>query len=201
MPLMFAVLVAALSYLLGSVVMGVLYSRARGADIRERDLPGGSGTYRQYGLGAALLRRVQALAGSVQPLLAPLGQGLAPLPQAQGVLQAGRPGLQLGDDAHQLLPRLLIAQALHRSELLLRALLRLVILLAHLLILSAEPPLRAAHLLLLCVAFPPPVFSAETFSSVVALTVEVKEPAASRTRTSSPELSCRASRMTCPSGL
>ncbi|MFC4640533.1 glycerol-3-phosphate acyltransferase [Deinococcus hohokamensis] len=47
--------VAALSYLLGSLVMGVLYSRARGADIRERDLPGGSGTYRQYGLQAALL--------------------------------------------------------------------------------------------------------------------------------------------------
>ncbi|MFT2720769.1 glycerol-3-phosphate acyltransferase [Deinococcus sp. A31D244] len=43
------------SYLLGSLVSGVLYSRARGADIRERDLPGGSGTYRQYGAAAAAL--------------------------------------------------------------------------------------------------------------------------------------------------
>ncbi|MBB5235601.1 glycerol-3-phosphate acyltransferase [Deinococcus budaensis] len=42
------------SYLLGSLVGGVLYSRARGEDIRTRDLPGGSGTYRQYGPGAAL---------------------------------------------------------------------------------------------------------------------------------------------------
>ncbi len=43
-------LVLLLSYLLGSVVFGVLYSRLRGRDIRETDLPGGSGTYRQYGL-------------------------------------------------------------------------------------------------------------------------------------------------------
>ncbi|WP_291428999.1 glycerol-3-phosphate acyltransferase [Deinococcus sp.] len=43
------------SYLLGSLVSGVLYSRARGADIRGRDLPGGSGTYRQYGAAAAAL--------------------------------------------------------------------------------------------------------------------------------------------------
>ena len=41
------------SYLLGSLVAGVLYSRGRGEDIRGRDLPGGSGTYRQYGKGAA----------------------------------------------------------------------------------------------------------------------------------------------------
>ena len=47
--------VAAASYLLGSLVAGVLYSRARGEDIRGRDLPGGSGTYRQYGVGAAIL--------------------------------------------------------------------------------------------------------------------------------------------------
>ena len=49
------VLVAALSFLLGSLVMGVLYSRLRGDDIRDRDLPGGSGTYRQYGPQAAVL--------------------------------------------------------------------------------------------------------------------------------------------------
>lgn len=43
-----------LSYLLGSLVMGVFYSRARGEDIRGRDLPGGSGTYRQYGKAAGV---------------------------------------------------------------------------------------------------------------------------------------------------
>lgn len=50
-----ALLVLVLSYLLGSLVAGVLYSRARGEDIRDRDLPGGSGTFRQYGPRAALL--------------------------------------------------------------------------------------------------------------------------------------------------
>ncbi|WP_084050735.1 glycerol-3-phosphate acyltransferase [Deinococcus hopiensis] len=46
-------IVALASYLLGSLVGGVLYSRLRGQDIRERDLPGSSGTFRQYGLAAA----------------------------------------------------------------------------------------------------------------------------------------------------
>ncbi|MFC6591874.1 glycerol-3-phosphate acyltransferase [Deinococcus lacus] len=48
------VLLAFFAYLVGSVVVGILYSRLRGEDIRARDLPGGSGTYRQYGLSAAL---------------------------------------------------------------------------------------------------------------------------------------------------
>lgn len=43
------------AYLLGSLSFGVLYSRARGEDVRAVDAPGGSGIYRQYGLGAALL--------------------------------------------------------------------------------------------------------------------------------------------------
>ncbi|GAA0506021.1 glycerol-3-phosphate acyltransferase [Deinococcus depolymerans] len=43
------------SYLLGSLVSGVLYSRARGTDIRGHDLPGASGAYRQYGAAAAAL--------------------------------------------------------------------------------------------------------------------------------------------------
>ncbi|WP_291424364.1 glycerol-3-phosphate acyltransferase [Deinococcus sp.] len=47
--------VAALSYLLGSMVTGVIYSHLRGDDIRSRDLPGGSGTFRQYGRTAAIL--------------------------------------------------------------------------------------------------------------------------------------------------
>ena len=52
---MVALAVLLLSYLLGSVVFGVLYSRLRGRDIREADLPGGSGTYRQYGLWPAVI--------------------------------------------------------------------------------------------------------------------------------------------------
>ena len=52
---MVAIAVLLLSYLLGSVVFGVLYSRLRGRDIREADLPGGSGTYRQYGLWPAII--------------------------------------------------------------------------------------------------------------------------------------------------
>ncbi len=52
---MVALAVLLLSYLLGSVVFGVLYSRLRGRDIRDADLPGGSGTYRQYGLWPAII--------------------------------------------------------------------------------------------------------------------------------------------------
>ncbi|EYB69510.1 hypothetical protein DEIPH_ctg004orf0008 [Deinococcus phoenicis] len=64
-------LVALASYLLGSLVAGVLYSRARGADIRDRDLPGGSGTYRQHGLAAALLvTACDVLKGAAAVLLA-----------------------------------------------------------------------------------------------------------------------------------
>ncbi|MFB9993429.1 glycerol-3-phosphate acyltransferase [Deinococcus oregonensis] len=48
------VLIAAFAYLLGSLVAGILYSRALGQDIRDRDLPGGSGTVRQYGRLAGL---------------------------------------------------------------------------------------------------------------------------------------------------
>ncbi|WP_034387928.1 glycerol-3-phosphate acyltransferase [Deinococcus sp. YIM 77859] len=66
-------LVALAAYLLGSLVAGVLYSRARGEDIRDRDLPGGSGTYRQYGLAAALaVAAADVLKGVVAALLARL---------------------------------------------------------------------------------------------------------------------------------
>ena len=43
------------AYLLGSVVFGVIYSRLRGDDVRGRDMPGGSGMFRQYGLAPALM--------------------------------------------------------------------------------------------------------------------------------------------------
>ncbi|MGY2895118.1 glycerol-3-phosphate acyltransferase [Deinococcus sp. UYEF24] len=52
---MVPLVVLLLSYLLGSLVFGVLYSRLRGRDIRTTDLPGGSGTYRQYGLWPAII--------------------------------------------------------------------------------------------------------------------------------------------------
>ena len=47
-------LVLLTAYLLGSVVFGVIYSHLRGDDVRGRDMPGGSGMFRQYGLGPAL---------------------------------------------------------------------------------------------------------------------------------------------------
>ncbi len=65
------VIVALLAYLLGSISVGVLYSRWRGADIRDRDLPGGSGTYRQFGLRAALgVTALDVLKGVLAGLLA-----------------------------------------------------------------------------------------------------------------------------------
>ncbi|WP_221090148.1 glycerol-3-phosphate acyltransferase [Deinococcus aquaedulcis] len=70
------VLVALAAYLLGSLVAGVLYSRAQGADIRDRDLPGGSGTFRQYGRRAAIL--VTALDIAKGALAALLARALAP---------------------------------------------------------------------------------------------------------------------------
>lgn len=70
------VVLLTLSYLLGSLVAGVLYSRARGEDIRGRDLPGGSGTYRQYGRAAAVL--VSALDIVKGVLAAALARWLAP---------------------------------------------------------------------------------------------------------------------------
>lgn len=42
------------AYLIGSVVFGVIYSHLRGDEVRGRDMPGGSGMFRQYGLGPAL---------------------------------------------------------------------------------------------------------------------------------------------------
>lgn len=64
-------LVTVLAFLLGSLVSGVLYSRARGADIRDRDLPGGSGTWRQFGRGAGILVSAgDILKGVVAALLA-----------------------------------------------------------------------------------------------------------------------------------
>lgn len=69
-------LVALAAYLLGSLVAGVLYSRAQGADIRDRDLPGGSGTFRQYGRRAAIL--VTALDIAKGALAALLARALAP---------------------------------------------------------------------------------------------------------------------------
>lgn len=48
-------LVLLLSYLLGSLIFGLIYSRLQGQDIRDKDLPGASGTWRQYGRGPAII--------------------------------------------------------------------------------------------------------------------------------------------------
>lgn len=64
-------LIFLLSYLLGSLVMGILYSRWQGDDIRNRDLPGGSGTFRQYGQQAAVVVSVlDILKGAAATMLA-----------------------------------------------------------------------------------------------------------------------------------
>lgn len=68
---MIPLLIAALSYLLGSLVAGVFYSRWQGQDIRDKDLPGGSGTFRQYGRNAAILVTVaDIIKGALAALLA-----------------------------------------------------------------------------------------------------------------------------------
>ncbi|GGJ25049.1 glycerol-3-phosphate acyltransferase 2 [Deinococcus roseus] len=51
-----------LAYLLGSLSFGIIYSHLKGEDIRKKDAPGGSGVYRQYGLGAALMVSVLDIA-------------------------------------------------------------------------------------------------------------------------------------------
>ncbi|AFZ68410.1 glycerol-3-phosphate acyltransferase [Deinococcus peraridilitoris] len=67
------VLVALIAYLLGSLIFGVIYSRARGHDVRAHDAPGASGIYRQYGIFAALLVFVlDILKGSLAVLAAQL---------------------------------------------------------------------------------------------------------------------------------
>ncbi|GHF92855.1 glycerol-3-phosphate acyltransferase 2 [Deinococcus piscis] len=79
-------LVSLLSFLLGSLVAGILYSRWRGKDIRGADLPGGSGSWRQYGpavgIGVALFDGLKgalavALAGWLMPQDPALGAALA----------------------------------------------------------------------------------------------------------------------------
>lgn len=71
MPYVMPVLIFIVSYLLGSLVVGILYSRLRGDDIRNRDLPGGSGTFRQYGRQAAMVvTLLDILKGVLATLLA-----------------------------------------------------------------------------------------------------------------------------------
>ncbi|WP_027482813.1 glycerol-3-phosphate acyltransferase, partial [Deinococcus pimensis] len=68
---MSAALVLVVAYLLGSVSFGILYSRLRGRDVREVDAPGGSGIYRQYGLGPAVaVSLLDILKGALAVLVA-----------------------------------------------------------------------------------------------------------------------------------
>ena len=57
-------------------MFGIVYSRVRGRDIRNADLPGGSGTYRQYGLWAAVLVTALDIFKGVAAVL--LARALAP---------------------------------------------------------------------------------------------------------------------------
>jgi len=62
------------AYLIGSLTFGVILSRLRGADIRTRDLPGGSGVFRQLGPAwAAAVITLDLLKGSLALLLTKLG--------------------------------------------------------------------------------------------------------------------------------
>ena len=66
-----ALLILLSSYLIGSLVFGIVYSRIRGRDIRNADLPGGSGTYRQYGLWpSVIVTALDILKGVVAVLIA-----------------------------------------------------------------------------------------------------------------------------------
>jgi glycerol-3-phosphate acyltransferase PlsY len=83
-------LLAALCYLLGSLVVGIIVSRLKGGDIRERDLPGASGVFRQYGpaWGVATFAGdvVKGVAGAY---LASLGDAAWVVPLAGFALVAG----------------------------------------------------------------------------------------------------------------
>ncbi|WP_034343439.1 glycerol-3-phosphate acyltransferase [Deinococcus misasensis] len=71
-----SVLICVLAYLIGSLGFGIIYSRFRGEDIRQKDAPGGSGVYRQYGLTAAILVSVLDILKGV--LAVGLAQQFAP---------------------------------------------------------------------------------------------------------------------------
>ncbi|RTR25933.1 glycerol-3-phosphate acyltransferase [Deinococcus radiophilus] len=79
-------LLSLLAYALGSLPAGILYSRWRGEDIRSADLPGGSGSWRQYGpavgVGVAVMDGLRGalavwLAYALMPQYPELGAALA----------------------------------------------------------------------------------------------------------------------------
>jgi glycerol-3-phosphate acyltransferase PlsY len=83
-------LLVVLSYLLGSLTFGIIVSRVHGRDIRDRDLPGGSGVYRQMGLTWALLVvLLDILKGASAAYLAAFGTTLGLLPLCAAAVVAG----------------------------------------------------------------------------------------------------------------
>ncbi len=69
-----------LAYLIGSVSWGLLFGFAHGLDLRRRDLPGGSGVFRQLGpVWGVLTALLDAAKGAIVAYLAALApEGLAP---------------------------------------------------------------------------------------------------------------------------
>lgn len=70
----------ALSYLIGSISWGLIFGFAHGIDLRRRDLPGGSGVFRQLGpVWGVLTALLDAAKGALVAYLATLAPaGLAP---------------------------------------------------------------------------------------------------------------------------
>lgn len=78
------------AYLLGSLTFGVILSRLRGEDIRAKDLPGGSGVFRQLGpTWAAAVTVLDALKGALAASLAMFGDGAWLLPALAAAVVAG----------------------------------------------------------------------------------------------------------------
>ncbi|GEM89533.1 glycerol-3-phosphate acyltransferase [Oceanithermus desulfurans] len=69
-----------LSYLIGSISWGLIFGFAHGLDLRRRDLPGGSGVFRQLGpVWGVLTALLDAAKGALVALLAAQAPGgLAP---------------------------------------------------------------------------------------------------------------------------
>ncbi|MBS3968203.1 MAG: glycerol-3-phosphate acyltransferase [Truepera sp.] len=87
---MTAALLILAAYLIGSLTFGVILSRLRGADIRTKDLPGGSGVFRQMGPAwAAAVIILDVLKGALVFVLSQLGDQPWLIPALAAAVVAG----------------------------------------------------------------------------------------------------------------